>query len=220
MTPVVPARPLLVAIVLAALAGGVMAIALPLVSDHEDAQVVWATFGPAVTWSFVATGLYAWRRRPDSRIGMLMILLGFAWLLSTLQAANAPLPYTVALVAGGLWGSVFLHIGVSFPTGRLSDPSARTLAIAGYLVFPLAGVPALLFAGPHDLGCDDCPTSLLLVTATPMRRRWRRPSAHCSTWCCSASCWRGRCGAGGARRRWRACSSRRSTSSRRSRSCS
>ena len=92
-----------------------------------------------------------------------MIALGFAWLLSTLEAANAPLPYTVALVAGGLWGSVFLHIGVSFPTGRLSDPSARRLAIAGYFVFPLAGVPALLFAGPHDLGCDDCPTNLLLV---------------------------------------------------------
>lgn len=54
-------------------------------------------------------------------------------MLSTLRAANAPLPYTVALVAGGLWGSVFLHIGVSFPTGRLSDPSARTLAIVGYL---------------------------------------------------------------------------------------
>ena len=163
MTPVVPARPLLIAIVLAALACGAMAIALPLVSDHQDAQVAWAIFGPAVTWSVVATGLYVWRRRPDSRIGPLMIALGFAWLLSTLEAANTPLPYTVALVAGGLWGSVFLHIGVSFPTGRLSDPSARTLAIAGYLVFPLAGVPALLFAGPHDLGCDDCPTNLLLV---------------------------------------------------------
>jgi signal transduction histidine kinase len=162
MTPV-PARPLLVAIVLAALAGGAMAIVLPLVSDHEDAQVAWAIFGPAVTWSFVATGLYVWHRRPDSRIGVLMIALGFAWLLSTLEAANAPLPYTVALVAGGLWGSVFLHIGVSFPTGRLTAPSARSLAIAGYLVFPLAGIPALLFAGPHDLGCDDCPTNLLLV---------------------------------------------------------
>ena len=24
-------------------------------------------------------------------------------------------------------------------------------------------MPALLFAAPHDLGCDDCPTNLLLV---------------------------------------------------------
>ena len=32
-------------------------------------KVVWAVFGPAVGWSFVGTGLYAWRARPESRIG-------------------------------------------------------------------------------------------------------------------------------------------------------
>ena len=60
---------------------------------------MWAIFGPAVGWSFIGTGLYAWRRRPESRIGALMILLGFAWFLFTLQAANSPLVYTFALVA-------------------------------------------------------------------------------------------------------------------------
>jgi signal transduction histidine kinase len=163
MTPVVPARPLRVAIVLAALVAGGIVIALQLASDHKDPKAVWAIFGPAVGWSFIATGLYAWRHRPESRIGALMILLGFAWFLSTLDAANSRLVYTFALVVAGLWGSVFLHIGVSFPTGRLTDPMARRLAIIGYFVFPLAPVPALLFAGPHDLGCDDCPTNLLLI---------------------------------------------------------
>jgi signal transduction histidine kinase len=167
MKPVVPARPLRVAIVLAALAGGGIAIALELASDHKDPKVVWAIFAPAVGWSFIATGLYAWRRRPESRIGALMILLGFAWFLSTLDAANSRLAYTFALVVGGLWGSVFLHIGVSFPTGRLTDAMARRLAIIGYFVFPLAPVPALLFAGPHELGCDDCPTNLLLIRRDP-----------------------------------------------------
>ena len=163
MTPVVPARWLLVAIVLAALACGCAVIALELTSDHQDPKAVWAIFGPAVGWSFIGTGLYAWRRRPESRIGALMILLGFAWFLFTLDAADSPLPYTLGLVLGGLWGSLFLHIGVSFPTGRLTDATARRLAIAGYVVFPLAPVPALLFAAPHDVGCDDCPTNLLLV---------------------------------------------------------
>jgi signal transduction histidine kinase len=163
MTPVVPARPLLVAIVLAALACGGAVIALELSSDHQDLKALWAIFGPAVGWSFIGTGLYAWRRRPESRIGALMILLGFAWFLFTLDAADSPLLYTLGLVLGGLWGSLFLHIGVSFPTGRLTDGTARRLAIIGYVVFPLAPVPALLFAAPHDLGCDDCPTNLLLI---------------------------------------------------------
>ena len=163
MTPVVPARPLLVTIVLAALACGGAVIALELTSDHQDPKVVWAIFGPAVGWSFIGTGLYAWRRRPESRIGALMILLGFAWFLYTLDAADSPLLYTVGLVLGGLWGSLFLHIGVTFPTGRLGGGLERTLVLAGYVVFPLAPVPALFFSGPHELGCDDCPTNLLLV---------------------------------------------------------
>ena len=124
---------------------------------------MWAIFGPAVGWSFIGTGLYAWRRRPESRIGALMILLGFAWFLFTLQAANSPLVYTVGLVTGSLWGAIFLQLGLSFPTGRLTTGLDRTLAIAGYFVFPLAFVPALLFSGPHELDCDDCPTNLLLV---------------------------------------------------------
>ena len=28
-------------------------------------------------------------------------------------------------------------------------------------------MPALLFAGPSELGCDDCPTNLLLIQRDP-----------------------------------------------------
>jgi len=155
------------ALVLAALAAGAAVIALELASDHRDARVVWAVFGPAVGWSFVGTGLYAWQARPESRIGLLMVLLGFAWFIFTLDAANAPWLYTVGVVAGGLWGGVFLHLGLSFPSGRLQTPLDRNLTIAGYFVFPLAFAPALLFAGPSELGCDDCPTNLLLIERDP-----------------------------------------------------
>jgi len=62
---------------------------------------------------------------------------------------------------------VFLHLGLSFPTGRLSTAIDRALAVAGYVIFPLAFVPALLFAGPRELGCDGCPTNLLLVDRDP-----------------------------------------------------
>jgi hypothetical protein len=55
-----------------------------LASDHGDPKAVWAIFGPAVGWSFIGTGLYAWRRRPESRTGALMVLLGLAWFLFTL----------------------------------------------------------------------------------------------------------------------------------------
>ncbi|MEO8687652.1 MAG: ATP-binding protein [Solirubrobacteraceae bacterium] len=151
------------AVIAAALVAGAVVVALELTSEHRDAKVVWAVFGPVVGLSFVGTGLYASRRRPESRTGALMILLGFAWFLFTLDAANSPLVYTVALVAGGLWGALFLHLGLSFPTGRLRSRLDRALVLAGYLVFPFASVPALLFADPERLGCPGCPANLLLI---------------------------------------------------------
>jgi signal transduction histidine kinase len=151
------------AVVLAALLCGVVVVAVVLTSDHREAKAVWAVFAPVVGWNFIGTGLYAARRWPESRIGVLMILLGFAWFLYVLDAANSPLVYTIAVAAGGLWGGVFLHLGVSFPSGRLTLPSDRALVIAGYVIIPFAIVPVLPFAGPHELGCDDCPENLLLV---------------------------------------------------------
>src|SRR3954451_16023045 len=151
-----------VVVVAGLLAGGAV-IALVLTSDHVDTKPVWAVFQPAVGWIFVGTGLYAWRRRPESRIGALLVAMGFAWYVSALEAANAPVVFTASLVLGGLFGAVFLHLGLSFPTGRLPEPLDRRLVIAGYLIFPLAFVPALLFSGPHELRCDDCPDNLLAI---------------------------------------------------------
>src|SRR4051794_30273663 len=156
-----PARTAMVGV--AALIAGVAVAVLELRSDHHEARAVWAVFAPAVGWSFVGTGLYAWRRRPENRTGALMVRLGLAWFLFALDAANAPALYTVALVAGGTWGGAFLHLGLSFPAGRLETRLDRALTVAGYLVFPLAFVPALLFSGPSDLGCPGCPANLLLV---------------------------------------------------------
>jgi hypothetical protein len=92
------------AVVLAALPCGATAAALVLASDHQEDKVVWAIFGPVVIWSFVGTGLYAWRRRPESRTGALMVLLGFAWCVSALSFANSRLLYSFAMVAGGPMG--------------------------------------------------------------------------------------------------------------------
>jgi signal transduction histidine kinase len=150
-------------IIVAALACGAAAVALILSSDHEDAKAVWAIFGPAVGWSFIGTGLYAERRRPESRTGTLMVLLGFAWFVSVVGLSDAPLLYSLGLVVGGLWGGVFLQLVMSFPSGRLAAGWDRRLVIAGYLIFTVATVPAMLFAGPHELGCDDCPANVLLV---------------------------------------------------------
>ena len=141
--------------------------ALLLSSDHQDAKTAWAIFGPVVGWSFIGVGLFAWRRRPESGTGELMVILGFAWFLSALAFADSRLLYSFGFLIGGLWGGVFLQLVMSFPSGRLAPGWDRALVVAGYLIFTVASIPAMLFAGPHELGCDACPTNVLLIRRDP-----------------------------------------------------
>ena len=154
------------AIAAAALLCGVGDVLLVLGSGHFPDPGVWAVFGPVVGWSFVGTGLYAWRRRPESRFGLLMVLVGFAWFLGPLYAADSPLVFTVGIVVGALWGPIFGHVLLSFPTGRLATRARRRVVAASYVLIPLAPVPALLVSDADDVITDcrgGCPRNVLLI---------------------------------------------------------
>ena len=127
---------------------------------------MWAVFGPLVAWSFVGTGLYASRRRPESRFGALMILLGFAWLLAPLGAAEDPWLFTLGIVFGSLWGPVLAHVLLSFPSGRLAGRE-RAVVIAGYVLVPLAPIPGMLFSESDVLAecAGPCPENPLLISS-------------------------------------------------------
>lgn len=80
MAPSSPAsRRTLVALAGAGLAAGLVYVLLVLASDHVDDRGFTAALGLLVGWSFIGTGLFAWRRRPDNRTGALMAAVGFAW---------------------------------------------------------------------------------------------------------------------------------------------
>src|SRR3954470_15861849 len=99
-------------IAVAALVCGAVVAAIELASDHHGTPVGWAVFAPAVGWSFVATGLYASHRRAQNRAGALIVVLGFARVVVSADASDVPLVYTLSAVFGGLWGGVFLHLGL------------------------------------------------------------------------------------------------------------
>jgi len=154
------------ALAAAALLCGVGDVLLILGSDHFADPVVWAVFGPLVGWSFVGTGLYAWRRRPESRFGLLMVLVGFAWFLGPLYAADSPLVFTLGIVLGALWGPIFGHVLLSFPTGRLATRARRRVVAASYVLIPLGPVPALLVSDADQVITDcegRCPHNVLLI---------------------------------------------------------
>lgn len=95
----------------------------------------------AVGWSFIGVGLAAWSRRPDSRTGLLMVLLGFAVFARLSVAIASDAGFSVGVVMGSVYLSLLVHLLVSFPSGRLTTWSSRMIVAVGYLL----GAPLDLF---------------------------------------------------------------------------
>ena len=90
-------RGLRLALALAALAAGLVNLALIVPAGDAPPRpliyLVLAVVG--VSWSFVAAGLVAWRRRPDNHTGALMVAVGLAYALPGLRLVRTPLGFTL-----------------------------------------------------------------------------------------------------------------------------
>src|SRR4249919_2959131 len=122
-----PNAAVLWAVVVAGLAAASCTVLLALTSDHIPEPGVHAGLAVWGILGFVFAGVVAWWRRPDSRFGLLMIVAGAAWFLSTLASANLAVPYTIGIGFDLVPAVVFLHVVLAFPTGRLERPFERAL---------------------------------------------------------------------------------------------
>jgi signal transduction histidine kinase len=180
---------------------GLAVLALILTNDELDGAGAWGAGTVVVGWGFVWVGLYAWARRPDNRVGMLMAATGFAWFLSALSFSDVPLIFTIGQLFGSLFFAVIMHLLLAFPSGRLQSRLERRIVVAAYLLTTVVVAPLWLFADAEALDCESCPENVLLVdpneslvtTATSVLnlggivligavlvilvRRWRRASA-------------------------------------------
>jgi signal transduction histidine kinase len=121
---------LLGAFALVGCAAPVRSIVLALTSDDVDlVQVVLLDW---ITVPFILAGLVAWVRRPESRLGLLMIGGGFAAGLSALQLTHVDALYTIGAVFDVLPAALFLHVFLAFPDGRLRSRFERVLVGAAY----------------------------------------------------------------------------------------
>jgi signal transduction histidine kinase len=77
--------------------------------------------------SFVATGLFAWSRRPANRMGRLMVGLGLCLLLIPLAGPPWLLLYPIGLVGFTLSGTLLGYLILAFPSGELRSNANRVL---------------------------------------------------------------------------------------------
>ncbi len=113
---------------------GLAVLAVVLSSDMLNTRGVWAAGTLLTGWGFIGVGLFAWGRRPDNRVGMLMAATGFAWLLAAVGFSDLPLLFTIGQLFGAFFFAVVLHLLLAFPSGRLQSVAERRIVWATYLL--------------------------------------------------------------------------------------
>ncbi|RKQ87969.1 histidine kinase [Solirubrobacter pauli] len=146
---------------LAALLVGLLAAAVIAGSDHVDDTAFAIAFMVGVGYAWIATGLFAWSRRPANKVGALMAATGFAWLLNAFVAANSAVIFTFAVLASNLYLATFAHLLLAYPGGTLSRRDRR-IATVVYALCALGALPILLSG--LEVTCDRCPESVIQIT--------------------------------------------------------
>ena len=118
--------------------------------------------------SFIAVGVLAWARRPQSRVGLLMWAVGLTWFLGDLRLLPSSAAYTVGDMEDGLYFALVGHLVLSFPSGRLRGGLDRAVVAVAYLWASLGNVVPEVFWAPPAPPCD-CAHNLLAVRIDPGR---------------------------------------------------
>lgn len=194
----VPAFALLIA------AGALFAAGAELVLMRQPPAAPWAAaLFPVNALAYVAAGLFAWTRRPSSRLGVLLVTGGGVWLLSGLVNTNVPELAAVGALTRVLGVAVVVHLLVAFPSGRLHTRTERLVVAGGYAVCLIFEAPIRMFSPDGVLSVSDRPEivsaaiaalrvagALLVLAATaflvarvrratPAQRRVLAPLAGC-----------------------------------------
>ena len=148
----------------AALIAGGIAAALAATSDHEQHPWVAIALALFVSWSFILAGLIGWARRPQNRVGMLMVAVGFGVLVGGLSEANYSIPFTLGALFGSLFIAAFVHLLLAYPGGALISRYAGTLVISGYAIAFLAPLVDSMFPTKETCKPHACPDNLVFVS--------------------------------------------------------
>ena len=160
-----PARSTVFVLASAGVLAGAVLVELALTNESVDQPALRAALACWVTVPYIIAGLIAWRRRPASRLGVLMVAAGYATFLNFLIWSDNNLVFTVGQVTQFLPPVMFLHVFLAFPSGRLESRPDRFVVVGSY-VFAALSLPRLALGeyGPRNvLAIADRPGAVTVL---------------------------------------------------------
>ena len=120
--------------------------------DVTAADVLYRATGA----SFVAAGMIAWQRRPDNRVGQLMVTTGFLFFAAPLASQiDSSLAQTAALLVTDYWTVAFVILLLVFPRSRRLRGRPEQLLVVAFAVPLVIAQPLwLLFVEEEGLTND------------------------------------------------------------------
>jgi signal transduction histidine kinase len=116
-------------------------------------------------YALIGIGLVSWRRRPDSRFGLLLAFAGLGWFLLEWKSpeVGSAVVFTTGLALFLVAAPLVAYAMFAYPDGRLRSRLERAgVALAcGGAVLVLGILPALVF--DPETACGQCPRNLLLI---------------------------------------------------------
>lgn len=138
----------------------VVSVALAMAGDELVRPGLQALLFNWITVPYLISGTLAWWRRPDSRLGPLMIATGFVMALTALQWSSVPALHSFGHLLDMVPSAMFLHVFLAYPTGRLETRPRQVVVIAGYVNVVVLQLAKILLGGNPD--------SLLAITSQPV----------------------------------------------------
>jgi hypothetical protein len=112
----------------------------------------------------VVAGMIGWNRRPESRVGPLLVIAGLLRFAVVLGATGASALFTISILVGENYSNVLAHALITFPSGRIQNRWERVLVIGVYTLGVL-GYTVVQFFDPYAR-CD-CPDNYALIVNSP-----------------------------------------------------
>ena len=127
-----------------------------------------AVWRSLVVASYVGVGLYTWWRRPDNRLGPLLVGNGFLYAATSFNASAARPAYTFGMVIWAVYVVYTAYLLLSYPRGRLGSRLERVfirayaLSTAVLTGLTLALSPTFPAAGAFNDCGTHCPANALV----------------------------------------------------------
>ena len=123
----------------------------------------------------IGVGAVTWSLRPHSRLGPVLVALGFLYAVASLQASSDPLLYNLGRLVLPVSTLALLYASLSFPTGRLEHPGQRrvmaavaVVMIAAWTVEALTSprLPVFSVLSDCEAACPANPFNVVDMTGT------------------------------------------------------